>query len=142
MLRPVTSTLAASVLLASLAACSANGQSGCTQPPLQQYPAPSLINPASGATKVPDNIGVIQVSTQTSVIVGVLTLASSGGTVNVESATLDPKQPNPNAYLWDVKVPALKAATTYTLTWTVTYPGACLGPTVVQTHSIASFTTQ
>jgi hypothetical protein len=143
MLRTFKSVLAAGVLAITAAACSASGQSGCTQPPLQQYPAPQLISPSAGSANVPDNIGVLKISTTTQQIVGTLTLVTgSGATVAVGSATLDKSQPDPNAFLWDVKIPALAAHTGYTLQWTVSYPGACLGPAIVQSHNIAGFTTQ
>lgn len=143
MLRTITSVLAAGVLAISAAACSANGQSGCTQPPVQQYAAPQLVTPSAGAANVSDTIGKIQISTQTQQIVGVLTLVpASGTTITLGNGTLSSKQPNPNASQWDLKVPQLAPHTAYTLQWTVSYPGGCLGPAVVQTHTIGGFTTQ
>ncbi|MBV9646261.1 MAG: hypothetical protein JO043_02225 [Candidatus Eremiobacteraeota bacterium] len=144
MLRTFTCALAGGALAVSLAACSAGGgsQNGCSQPPLQQYPVPQLVAPTSGSTNVPDAIGTIQISTTLNVIVGTITLNSSSGTVNVAKATLDPHQPNPNTFLWDLSIPTLKAATTYTVTQSIQYPSGCLGPIVTQTHNIGTFTTQ
>ena len=142
MLRSIPSLLAASVLALVVAGCSANEEANCTQPPVQSYPAPQLLMPTPGETNVSPTIGTIQISTQTVDIVGSLTLqAKGGGTLATGAAKLDPKQPNPNTYVWDVKIPALASGTTYTLVWTVQYPGGCLGPAIVHTRSIASFTT-
>jgi hypothetical protein len=143
MQRSITSVLAAGVLAISFAACSASGQSGCSQPPVQSYPAPTLVLPSPGATNVSANIRTIEVSTTTQTVVGTLTLTGGGQTISLGSGRLAAKQPNPNSFLWVIKVPALAAATTYTLSWTVTYPGGCLGPPVVHgPSSIGSFSTQ
>ena len=144
MLRSCISVLAGGVLAVSVAACSAgSSQSGCTQPAVQQYAVPQLITPASGSTNVPDNIATIQISTQLNVIVGTLSLVSPAGTIQLVTAKLAPQQPNPNAFLWNVTVPqTLKSATTYTITQSVTYPGACQGPQITQNHSFGTFTTQ
>jgi hypothetical protein len=143
MLRSVCSVLAAGVLAISAAACSANGQSSCTQPPVQHYPAPQMVLPSSGSGNYPDNAGVIQVSTQTQVIVGALTLRSSSGAIlSTGTATLAPTQPDPNAFLWNVKIPRLAAATVYALVWTVQYPAGCLAPTITNTQTLGTFKSQ
>jgi hypothetical protein len=101
-----------------------------------------MVTPSAGATNVPDNLGVIQISTQTQVIVGTLALVpASGPTINLGTGTLDKQQPNPNAFLWDIKITGLQAHMAYTMQWTLSYPGGCLGPAVVQTHTVGGFTT-
>jgi hypothetical protein len=143
MLRSICSVLAAGVLAISAAACSANGQSSCTQPPVQHYPAPQMVLPSSGSGHYPDNAGTIQVSTETQVIVGTLTLRSAAGTVLATGTeTLAPVQPNPNAFLWNVRIPHLATATTYALLWTVQYPAGCLAPTIVNTQNLGTFSTE
>ena len=142
MLRTLSSALAAGVLAVSLAACSASGgQSGCSGAGVQSYPPPLLVNPTSGSAHVPDNIGVIQISTTTPTVVGSLSLTSgSGASVPIGAISLAAQQPNPNAYVWNVKIGGLAASTTYFLRQTVQYPGACLGPIVTKTQLSGSFT--
>lgn len=142
MLRSIPSLLVAGVLAIAVAGCSANEEANCSQPPVQNYPAPQLLMPTPGETNVSPGVGKIQISTQTVEIVGSLTLQAKGGaTLATGSAKLDPLQPNPNTYVWDVKIPALASGTTYTLVWTLQYPGGCLGPAIVHSRSIASFST-
>jgi hypothetical protein len=142
MSRTPLALLAAGVLAVSLGACSAGSQGGCTQPPVQTYPAPSLVTPSNGATHVPDNIGSIILSNSSSHIIGTVgLLAPAGFTI--------PLNPVPDgttstgAAQFKAAVPALASGATYTLTYTLTYPAACQqSQNIVKTSNAGQFTTQ
>lgn len=128
--------VAAGLLTLGLSACSASTQTACSMPPVQQYAAPGMVAPANGATNVADNVGTIVLSATTTQFIGTLALKSAGG----PAITLNPKPTG--AAQFTAAIPTLAPATTYTLAWTLTYPGGCQGPSVVNTTSIGSFTTQ
>jgi hypothetical protein len=133
--------VAAGILALGLSACSATGQSGCSQPPVQQYAAPTMVSPANNAVNVADNIGNIGLGASSSVIVGTLVLKDPSGS----SITLNPKPAGAGGgtgFQFNAAIPTLAAATTYTMSWTLQYPGGCQAPAVVNTATIGHFTTQ
>jgi hypothetical protein len=137
--------LAAGFLAVALGACSANGQSGCNQPAVQQYPAPQLVTPASGSVNVPDNIGSIVLAVSSPTIVGQLALKSSSGASIPLNPTPDGANPTGNggANQFKASIPTLAPATAYTLSWTLTYPAGCLvSSNIVNTTAVGNFTSQ
>jgi hypothetical protein len=124
-----------------LGGCSTNPESGCSQPPVQTYPAVHLVSPASGETGVEPAIGSIVVTTSGSQLYGTLTLTGPGGTV-----TLQP-QPTANSASgtglnFTARLPMLQTTASYAVRYTLQYPGGCQGPTIVNTQSVGQFTTE
>jgi hypothetical protein len=130
--------VAAGLLTLGLSACSASTQTACNMPPVQQYAAPVMVAPANGATNVPDNIGSVSLSVTTAQFVGTMALKSPGG----PTIALNLKPSGAGAAQYIAAIPTLAPATTYTLAWTLQYPGGCQAPAVVNTTSIGNFTTQ
>jgi hypothetical protein len=131
------------MLALSLAACSTGSQSGCSQTAVQSYKTPSMVSPTNGATGVSGAIGTIQIQSQQLTLPGSLTLTSaSGASVTLGTPVAAKNQPVPTGTLFNVPVATLASGTQYNLGWTITYPGSCLGPSVVKSATWGSFTTQ
>jgi hypothetical protein len=143
MLRTVSTSIAAGLLVLTLAACSAGsgGQSGCAQPPIASYATPTLVNPADGATGVSTKLGTIVISAQQATLPGTITLSSSGASVTIGTPVAAQHQPSGAATIFNIPVGGLSAGKTYTMGWTITYPGGCLGPAVVKSSTWGSFST-
>ena len=143
MLRTVSTSIAAGLLVLTLAACSAGsgGQSGCSQPPVASYAAPTLVNPADGATGVSTKLGTIVISAQQATLPGTLTLTSGGASVTLGAPVAAQHQPSGSATVFDVPVSGLSAGKMYTMGWTITYPGGCLAAAVVKSSTWGSFST-
>ena len=143
MLRTVSTLIAAGLLVLTLAACSAGsgGQSGCAQPPVASYANPTLVNPADGATGVSTKLGTIVISAQQSTLPGTVTLNSSGAAVTLGTPVAAQHQPSGSATIFNIPVSGLTSGHTYTMGWTISYPGGCLGPAVLKSSTWGSFST-
>jgi hypothetical protein len=132
-------TLLASVAVTvAVSACSGSTQSGCTVPPVQAYPAVTLASPAKGATNVPTTIGNIIVESKGSSLYGTLTMTGGGQTITLNAQAVA----NSNGVSqFEAHVAQLQSGTTYSLHYTLTYPGACQGPPTSTTQYVGSFTT-
>jgi hypothetical protein len=122
-----------------LGGCSTNPESGCSQPPVQTYPAVHLVSPTTGETGVEPGIGSIVVTTSGSQLYGTLTLTGPSGTMTLQPL---PTANNGSGLNFTAKLPMLQTTASYAVRYTLQYPGGCQGPTIVNTQSVGQFTTE
>ncbi len=140
MSRRYCAALAAIVAGLVLGGCAINPESGCSQPPVQTYPAVHLVSPTSGASNVEPSIGSIVVTTAGAQLYGTLTLTGPGGSITL--------QPHPTANSgsgglnFTAKLPMLQTTASYSVRYTLQYPGGCQGPNIVNTQSVGQFSTE
>ncbi len=127
------------VAAALLAGCSTNPQSACSQPPVQSYPSVHMVAPASGSTNVQPNIGQIVVTTHGAQLYGTLTLTGPDGTITLHPAPM--ANSSGDGLEFAANVPALQTTSSYSVRYTLQYPGGCQGPVVTNTQSVGAFTT-
>jgi hypothetical protein len=124
-----------------LGGCSTNPESGCSQPPVQTYPAVHLVSPSSGQTGVEPAIGWITVTTSGSQLYGTLTLTGPSGTVNLEPKPTANSESG-SGLNFTARLPMLQTTASYSVRYTLQYPGGCQGPNIVNTQSVGQFTTE
>ena len=139
MSRRLASLVVAAAAAVSLAACAGATQSGCSQPPVVQYPPLALVSPANGATNVALNVGTLVVSSAATKLYGQLTVTGPQGTWNLSPQSVPGGSGSTNNY--SAHLPLLQAGANYTVRYTLTYPGGCQGPDIQNTQTVGHFST-
>ncbi len=97
-----------------------------------------MVSPANGATGVSPAISSIIVSSTQSRLYGALSLVAGSSTILL---TTLPVSGGSSREFASTPATALAAATTYTLRYTITYPGSCSGPAQHAVSTVGTFTT-
>lgn len=138
MQRTIVKAAFAVIAFAGLSACSSGGTSSCITSPFVPYPTPTMVSPANGATGVSPAISSIIVSSTQSRLYGALSLVAGSSTILL---TTLPVSGGSSREFASTPATALSATTTYTLQYTITYPGSCSGPAQHTVSTVGTFTT-